>query len=147
MQQAATYLENQVFTASPHRLHLMVVDAALRHARRGMEALDEKSWESMFQSLSKARDCVSELIGGLQPDVAPELVDPTKDLFIFVYRNLAKADFDRDSQLIRDAISILEIHREAWVELGLQLGAGQPAAAPARPAYDDAPTSGRSWST
>lgn len=147
MQQAATYLENQVFTASPHRLHLMVIDATLRHARRGLESLEVKAWEAMFQSLSKARDCVSELIGGLQPDIAPELVDPTKDLFIFVYRNLAKADFDRDAQLIRDAISILEIHREAWVELGLQLGTAQPAGVAARPAYEDAPATGRSWST
>jgi flagellar secretion chaperone FliS len=147
VQQAATYLENQVLTASPHRLHLMVVDAAIRHARRGLEGLERQEWETTFRSLSAARDCMSELIGGLNPAIDADLVDPTKDLFVFVYRNLAKADFDRDPQLVRDAIRILDIHREAWIELGLQLGAGQPTGAPARPAYEDAPTTGRSWTT
>lgn len=147
MQRASVYFEDQVLTASPHRLHLMVVEAALRHARRGLEALEQQQWEATFQALSKARDCVSELIGGLDPDQAPELVAPTKELFVFAYRNLATADFERNPQLVRDAIRILEIHRETWIELGLKLGAGQPTATPARPALDDAPSTGRSWTT
>lgn len=146
MQQAANYLENQVLTASPHRLHLIVIESALRQARRGLEALEQQDWETTFQALSRSRDCMSELIGGLRPDEAPELVSPTKELFVFVYRNLAKADFERDPQLIRDAIRILEIHRETWIELGLQLGGGQPAQR-ARGAADDEVTTGRSWTT
>lgn len=147
MQRAAIYFEEQVLTASPHRLHLMVVEGALRHARRGLEGLEQQNWELTFQALSKARDCVTELIGGLNPEQSPELVAPTKELFVFAYRNLAKADFERNPQLVRDAIRILEIHRETWIELGQKLSAGQAAAMPARPAFDDAPATGRSWTT
>ena len=145
MQQSATYLETQVLTASPHRLHLMVVDAALRHARRGAEGIEQRQWDVMFLSLSKARDCLSELIGGLKPEVDPELVEPTKQLFVFVYRNLAKADFERNAALVQDAIRVLEIHRETWLELGQGL-VGAPLRPTATAPVSDGPVAtGRSW--
>lgn len=119
----ATYLEAQVQTASPHRLHLLVVEAALRHARGGLEAIDQQRWDVMFVSLSKARDCVSELLSGLRPDVAPDVAGPTRDLFAFVYRNLALADYERSAQRVHDAIAILSRHRDTWNELGQMLAA------------------------
>ena len=147
MQQSATYLETQVLTASPHRLHLMVVDAALRHARRGAEGIEQRQWDVMFLSLSKARDCLSELIGGLKPEVDPELVEPTKQLFVFVYRNLAKADFERNAALVQDAIRVLEIHRETWLELGQGL-VGAPLRPTATAPVSEGPVAtGRSWMT
>lgn len=147
MQQSATYLETQVLTASPHRLHLMVVDAALRHARRGAEGIEQRQWDVMFLSLSKARDCLSELIGGLKPEVDPELVEPTKQLFVFVYRNLAKADFERNAALVQDAIRVLEIHRETWLELGQGLVGAPPRPTATAPVSDGPVATGRSWMT
>ncbi|MDZ4689406.1 MAG: flagellar export chaperone FliS [Planctomycetaceae bacterium] len=121
MSQVAEYLESQVLTAGPHRLHLMVVDGAIRFARRGLEALDAHRWEDLFTALSRSRDCVAELLGGLDADQSPDLAARLKALFAFVYRNLALADTERNAQRIRDAIRILEIHRETWLELGEQL--------------------------
>lgn len=147
MQQSATYLETQVLTASPHRLHLMVVDAALRHARRGAEGIEQRQWDVMFLALSKSRDCLSELIGGLKPEVDPELVEPTKQLFVFVYRNLAKADFERNAALVQDAIRVLEIHRETWLELGQGLVGAPPRPTATAPVSDGPVATGRSWMT
>lgn len=121
MTYAAEYLESQVMTAGPHRLHLMVVDGAIRFARRAIDALEERRWEELETALSKSRDCVAELLGGLSPDQVPDLADRLKALFGFVYRNLAIADMERNAFPIRDAIRILEIHRETWLELGERL--------------------------
>ncbi len=121
MESVREYLETQVLTASPHRLHLMVVDGALRFARRGLQALELQDWESLEASLSRSRDCVTELIAGLRAEASEELIASLKSLFAYVFRNLAIADPERDPQLIRDAIRVLELHRETWIVLGERL--------------------------
>jgi flagellar secretion chaperone FliS len=119
--QVAEYLEAQVLTASPHRLHLMVVDGAIRFARRAEAALEARRWEELDVAMSRSRDCVAELFGGLDAERSPDLADQLKALFTFVYRNLVLADSERSVQRIRDAVRILEMHRETWIELGEKL--------------------------
>jgi len=111
------YLEAQVLTASPERLHLMVVDAAIRFARQGVAALEAKSIEAAFLALDNCRSCVTEIIGGINADPNPELAERLKGLFVFVQRSLVYADLKRDPQLVRDALAILETHRQTWLAL------------------------------
>lgn len=150
MSLAAEYLETQVMTASPHRLHLMVIDAALRHTRRGIDMMSAQDWEGLDRSLCKARECVSELIAGLNPDTSPELVESFQGLFGFVYRSLTLGDLERNPQALRDAMRILLLHRDNWVALGerlIQEAATEPASgtpAFAQPSAVPAPH-GRSW--
>jgi flagellar protein FliS len=110
-----------VLTASPHRLHLLVVDGAIRFARQAQAALLDRKWEQLDRLLSRSRDCVSELIGGLRPEQSPELAAQCKELFVFAYRNLVQSDLERDAGRIEAAVKVLERHRETWQELGLKL--------------------------
>jgi len=114
------YLETRVMTAQPHQLHLMVLDGAIRFAKYAETAIDEKDYETAHAALNSSRDFVGELISGLDPQHAPELVDQLKALFVFVYRNLVQADLERNSQLVRDALTILQMHRDAWVAVTQQ---------------------------
>jgi flagellar protein FliS len=115
------YLETQVATATPYRLHQMVVDAAIRTIRRGLEALEFQRWEAMEAAFSRSRDCLTELLGGLVDDRAPALTEPQKGLFLFVYRSLVEGELRREPERIRDALRILEQHRQTWLELGDRL--------------------------
>ncbi|MCG6157846.1 flagellar export chaperone FliS [Rubinisphaera margarita] len=115
------YLETQVLTAPGPRLHLMVVEGALRSARQAQAALEQKEFENSHQLLSRSREFVSELIAGLNPEVAPEMVGTLKRLFAYIYRALALADIDHESGHIAEAIRLLESHRDTWLELLEQL--------------------------
>jgi flagellar secretion chaperone FliS len=143
---AAEYLETQVMTATPHRLHLMVIDAALRNTRRGIAMLEGGHWEDLDHSLSKARECVSELIAGLNPQTAPELVESFQGLFGFVYRMLTLGDLERNSQALRDAMRILLLHRDNWVALGERLSQESTSGTPAAEKSVVPAPHGRSWS-
>ena len=123
----AEYLEAQVLTAPPHRLHLLVVDGAIRFLRRGLEAMEQQRWEDMDAALTRGRACITELIGGLIPHQADDLVDRVKSLFAFVYRNVTIGDLQRDPRRLRDALRILELHRDTWQELGEKLRPETPA--------------------
>ncbi|QDT66556.1 flagellar export chaperone FliS [Calycomorphotria hydatis] len=111
------YLEAKVLTARPEQLHLMVVEGALRHARKAEIAAHDNNREQRHEQLGLARDYISELIGGLNQESDKNLVGPVAQLFVFVYRRLVEADADHGMDKIRDAIHILEMHRETWLEL------------------------------
>jgi flagellar protein FliS len=123
---ANAYLETQVLTASPERLHLLVTDAAIRFARQAVAALENDDIERAFHALNRSRSCVNDILTGITSDPNPELADRLRGLFVFVQQNLARADLMRDSQLIRDALTILETHRQTWMALIEKLQQTQP---------------------
>lgn len=139
VQTGQEYLEATVYTASPHKLHLLVVEGAIKFAKRALIALEEQDYEVLELSLTRSRDCVAELMTGLRPDEPSEMLESLKVLFAYVYRSLALADPERNPRLIENAIRILELHRETWLELGLQLAPEEESGVPA--------PMGRSWST
>lgn len=142
------YLENQVHTASPHQLHLMVLDGAIRFARQGQLALAENGSEAVRWALNRSRNCVSDLISGIRDDAAPELAQQQKQLFLNVYWNLAMAEIERSPQRIQDGLRILQLHRETWLELGEKLQTESPAAAAKRASIPEPHVmTGRSWVT
>jgi len=111
------YLETQVQTASPERLHLMVVDAAIRSARQATTALEKQHVEAAFLALGQCRSCVAEILGGISDEPNPELAERLRALFVYVHRNLLYADLHRDPQRVREALTILESHRRTWEQL------------------------------
>lgn len=134
-----SYLETRVMTAAPAHLHLMVVDGALRFARKALACLEERDFETAHFSFNRSRQCVNELVVGLDGEQGAEMVDRLRQLFIFVHRNLTQADLLHNPQLARDAIRVLELHRETWQELVEQLPRQAPVSAPSESAF--------SWST
>ena len=121
MMYADEYLESKVMTAPPQQLHLMVLEGAIRHARQARIALEQQDWENLYHALNRSRDFISELIGGLNPDPAPDMVESVKLLFLLAFRQLALADMNRDMHALDSAIHILSLHRETWLELMAQL--------------------------
>ena len=133
---ANEYLESQVLSATPYRLHLMVVDGAIRFARLGQEHLGNRDWEGMYFALNRAREFVTELLSGIDEKQSPEISSRMKQLLTFVYRNLTLADIERNPRRVDDALVVLESHRASWFELGGKLSASHlPAiASPLSPA-------------
>lgn len=119
------YLETQVMTASPQKLHLMVVDAAIRFAHQGREALEVKDFEVSHEALSRSRQFVSEMICGLNKDRAPEMVDTLDKMFSYVYSQIALGDITHDVAPIDRVIKVLQSHRETWLEV-LELAIDSP---------------------
>jgi flagellar secretion chaperone FliS len=115
------YLETKILTATPHQLHLMVIDGAVRHATTGETALRSADFPRAQKQLGRANEFVAELIAGLHSDRQPALADRLKSVFVFVQRTLADADRKRDPQRVVDALGILRLHRETWVALGEKL--------------------------
>ena len=137
-----SYLSTQVLTASPYRLHLMVVEGAIQFGNVGAASLLAQDMETAHLALCRCRDFVTELIGGLSDEHDPLLATRMKQLFFSAYVHLAEGERDRDVNRVNAAISILKRHHETWVELAGHLRSAAPAESPPAKPTSEA----RAWS-
>jgi flagellar protein FliS len=144
---ANPYLEAQVATASPERLHLMVIDGAIRFARQAQEALQAGQFEKAFLAFNRSRECVNDILAGIDSDPNPGLADQLRALFAYVLQNLASGELLRDPQHVQNAIQILESHRQTWAQLiEIVVKARPETFERVDPDFDNAPGT-RSWTT
>jgi flagellar protein FliS len=108
------YLVTEVFTAPPQKLQLMLIEAAIRLAGRTRHQWQAGENGQASLSLMNAQEIVDQLIGGLNRDVNPELVDRVEAVYEFISARLKQAGAQRDGEKLQDAIRVLEIQRETW---------------------------------
>jgi flagellar protein FliS len=128
------YLKNAVMTATPEQLQLMLYDGAIRFATRGLEAMQAKDREGMFNALERAQLIVLELSNGIRREVNPTLADQMAALYSFVYRRLVDANIHCDEQALQEALRILRYQRETWLLLMKKLQEQPPRGASRPPA-------------
>lgn len=109
------YLESKVLTASGPRLHLMLVEGALRFAQRAQEALKNGDAVETNEALTRTIDIVAELLAGVRHAETPINKQFTA-VYRYLLRTLAQAYFDGDAQKLADAQKVLEVERLTWQE-------------------------------
>ena len=112
-----TYLRTQILTAPPEKLQLMLYDGAIRFATQAKNRMGEKKWEASCELLIRAQNIVMELMSSLRPEVNPSLCGKLASLYLFIYTKLVDANIKHDARLIDDALEVLTIQRNTWVEL------------------------------
>tara|TARA_E500000318_G_scaffold14854_1_gene14476 strand:- start:46249 stop:46770 length:522 start_codon:yes stop_codon:yes gene_type:complete len=109
------YLKTKVMTASKEELRLMLIDGAIKFAQQALHGLETNDHEEVFAGFSQCRDIVLELINTIKPEHAPEVAKSVKDLYTFMYGELVKSSINRDPDILREVLSLLEYERETWV--------------------------------
>lgn len=130
------YFRTKVLTASQEELRLLLIEGGIRFARMGREGLEKKDYEKVFDGFSQARDIVTELIGGLRPEMAPEMCANLSAIYNYIFRLLVRASLEKDVSAADEAIGLLEYERETWLlvmERLLEERGGAKAAAAAAP--------------
>ena len=120
------YLETQVLTAAPEKLHLMLIDAAIALTERGRQHRRQGEDSQAVQALSRAAAAVSQILTGLDYRAAPDLAGKLSAIYTFVHRSLTEANLQRDEQKLDDVIRVLQIERDTWRQLCAQKFDAQP---------------------
>ena len=112
------YLTNEIMTATPQRLQLMLIEGALRHGNIARDLWREEKLEDATEALIRAQQIVTELLCGLKPrEEDKEVVNKVAAIYLFVFRSMISAQMDKDPQKLDEAISVLEIERETWQQV------------------------------
>lgn len=111
---SAEYLKGAVLSASSEQLQLMLIEGAIRFARRASEAIRAKNYEQSYFALDRAQRIVLQLVAGLRREINPQVADQMTALFEFIHGKLVEANLTREIAHIEDAIKILEHQRGTW---------------------------------
>ncbi len=116
------YLTTEVLTAAPQKLHLMLIEGAIRFATRAQRHRQQQEHEAAFRAVVRAQEIVSQLMAGFAANLDQLVVRQAAGVYSFIYRSLVLANVNRDSAKLADALRLLEIERETWRQVCAQLG-------------------------
>ena len=120
------YLATEVFTAPPQRLHLMLIEAAIRCVERARQSWRANRPEQATEAIVRAEEILGELLAGLKGEIGGDLVAKTAAIYHFVFRALMEANSGKDDRKLEDAIRVLAIERETWRRICEKIGAAVP---------------------
>ena len=111
---ANVYKQQQILTAPPEKLILMLYNGCLKFMSEAAVAIAENDVQKAHNKLLRAQDIVSELMYALNMDypIAKELMA----LYEYVKHQLVQANMKKDAQYITDAKVVITDIREGWIE-------------------------------
>lgn len=109
------YRKQDVMTASPVDLIVMLYDALKRNIVMGRRGISNKNVPFAHKHLIKAQLILTELINSLDMnyDISNELLD----LYEFALRNIAEANMQKSPTPLDPVVDMVDNLREAWIEV------------------------------
>ena len=112
-----SYKQNDVLTASPTRLVVLLYDGANRFLRRAAAALRAGNLEASNTSLQRGEAIIDELLATLDFERGGEIAASLGDLYLFCRSELNDARVERDAEKIDTVVELLAELREAWAQI------------------------------
>lgn len=114
VQNTNRYMENEVMTASPEKLTLMLYEGAIRFMNQAVVYISTKNMEKANNTLVKAQDIFSELMCTL--DMEYPISGELYSMYDFIKSSLIRSNIKKDASLIKDMISLTRNLRDTWAE-------------------------------
>lgn len=111
---AEAYKRQQIMTATPEALTLMLYNGCLKFMGEGKDAVEAKQYEQANISLQKAQQIISEFRITLNMDY--EISHQLMPLYNYCYDRLVEGNMKSDPALVQEAIDIIKELRDAWVQ-------------------------------
>jgi flagellar secretion chaperone FliS len=129
--QTTQYLESKVLTAPPHRLHLMLIEGALRFGKQAAEALARGDQMAASAPLLRVIDIVGEMLAGVRGRESA-VNDRLAKLYWFLFQRVSQAKIHGDAGRLAEALQLLEYERETWQLASDKVAQAAPTSAPLR---------------
>ena len=111
---AEAYKRQQIMTATPEALTLMLYNGCLKFMDEGMKALEAKQYEQANTSLIKAESIISEFRVTLNMDY--EISHQLMPLYNYTYDRLVEGNLKSDISIIQQGYDIIKELRDAWMQ-------------------------------
>lgn len=132
--QNVQYLESKVLTAPSYRLHLMLIEGAIRFGRQASEALRRGDQLAAATPLLRVIDIVGEMLAGVRQQ-SSDVNKRLTDLYWFLFRLASETKIHSDAEKLAVLLRLLEYERQSWQMLCDKLGGGQSLQASAQPRF------------
>ena len=111
---AEVYRQQQVMTATPEALTLMLYNGAIKFINESIEASKKKEYETANTSCIKAQNIISEFRLTLKMEY--EISKNLLSLYNYAYDRLVEGNMKEDTSKMEEAKEILSELRDAWAQ-------------------------------
>lgn len=111
---AEAYKRQQIMTATPEALTLMLYNGCLKFIDEGMAALAKKDYEQTNNYLQRAQAIITEFRATLNMDY--EISNQLMPLYNYAYDRLVEGNMKSDPAQIQEARDIIHELRDAWAQ-------------------------------
>lgn len=113
-QTAQAYKQQQIMTATPEGLTLMLYNGALKFIAEGIEAMKQKNYERCNEALIRAENIISEFRATLRMEY--EVSHGMMALYNYVYDCLVEGNMKEEVEKLEEAKTIMTELRNTWHE-------------------------------
>ena len=108
------YLYNQVNTASPEQILLMLYDGAIRFTRQAIIGIKENKSAQKGTGISRAMAIIAEFSDSLNHEIGGQIAEELDALYGFMMKELIKANLENDLEKLRVVETLLVDLRQTW---------------------------------
>jgi flagellar protein FliS len=108
------YQYTAVTTQSRGRLIVLLYDGAIKFMKLAIQEIEAGNWAAKGQYLGRAQDIIMELNTVLDMEAGGEIAQNLRRLYDFMYRHLWRANAQKDPQMIREVIAVMEELNASW---------------------------------
>lgn len=116
------YLKNQIETATPQKLHLMLVEGAIRYARVAQNCWRERKEEDARDAVDRCYLIIVEMLSNVGA-AESALGRRISSVYLFLFQTVAEVRQQRDDEKLNDLLRVLAIERETWRQVCQKFGA------------------------
>ncbi|MCL2346665.1 MAG: flagellar export chaperone FliS [Planctomycetaceae bacterium] len=117
-----TYIVREALTATPQKLQLMLIEAAIKNIHRTKMHWENNAAEEAFTALTRVQDIITEILCSLDMEGSPDIAKSIASIYVFIFRKIAMAKGPNDIALLDDALKVLMAERESWREICEKFG-------------------------
>lgn len=110
------YQQNQVLSASPEQILIMLYDGAIRFTRQAIIALEEDNIAGFLHGVTKSMAIIAEFSNSLDHSIGGEIAENLDALYNFMIRELTQANLHKDIEKMRVVEQLLVDLRSTWGE-------------------------------
>jgi flagellar secretion chaperone FliS len=112
-------LETSVESANPHRLILMLFEAAILSVNKAQRYMEAENFAMKGMTISKAIQIIDEgLSASLDEKQGGNLSKQLKDLYTYMSRRLLLASMRNEPAGLSEVSNLLTELKDAWAEIG-----------------------------
>jgi len=110
------YHNNQIATAKPEQILIMLYDGAIRFVYRTATAIAEKNVEQKNLNINKTVAILSELSATLDHNIGGQVAADLTALYDFMIRELTAVNLKNDQNRLENVRAILSELRDTWAQ-------------------------------
>lgn len=110
------YKNNSVNYASKEQLLLMLLEGAVKFAKRARLGIEEKNIKVAHENIIKTQNIFFELMATLDVDKAGVWGKELYRVYEFITRRLADANIKKSVEIMDEVLPLIEEVRDMWTE-------------------------------